>query len=276
MLDDLDEAEESDRIAMGHATGSANGWCETLALRTLAEARLVSGNHDGCMTLATTVSSRSLLAADVCSRVAWYELLTRAEIAAGRVGAAAKWAESAAAAAALLGQPGRVALSDLARAQVLLVQDPESALDVAQRAVIGLEQTGMLVDALRARVVLGIAMWHHDRYDDAMGELKATQLAFEEIGAATLARHTRTERRRLAARTPRTRTTGPSAGLTGRESQVADMVRQGLTNRVIARQLGIAEKTVEMHLSHVFAKLGVSSRAAVAAFVTRERLEMAT
>lgn len=198
MLDRPDEAARADRMVAEHAKDSATGWCETLALRMLAEARLVSGNHDGCLTLATTVGGPNLLGADACSRVAWYELLTRAELAAGQVDAAARWAESASADAAMLAQPGRGAL----------------------------------------------------------------------------ARQARTERRRLAARTQRAGD-GGGAGLTRRERQVAEMVGPGLTNRMIAKRLHIAEKTVEMHLSNVFAKLGVSSRAAVAALISRERPRLA-
>lgn len=266
MMGRFDDALEKDAIATCHARDSAHGWCETMALRMLAEARLLVGDQEGCMALAATIGGPNLEAADVCSRVAWYELLTRAELAAGRVDEAAKWAESATVAAVLLGQPGRTALAHLAEAQVLLAQDPEEALSSAQWAVTGLENAGMAMDALRARVVLGVALWHQNRLDDSARQLKLAQQAFEQLGATTLARMARTDRRRLAARAPRDKTTC----LTGRERQVANLVQEGLTNRQIARRLNIAEKTVEMHLSKVFAKLGVSSRAAVATYVTQE------
>ncbi|MDT3400894.1 helix-turn-helix transcriptional regulator, partial [Streptomyces sp. B1866] len=78
---------------------------------------------------------------------------------------------------------------------------------------------------------------------------------------------------RLAARAPHGRGPAgpwdPAAGLTGRERQIAELVGDGLTNRLIGKRLHIAEKTVEMHLSNVFAKLGVANRAAVAALITR-------
>jgi len=45
----------------------------------------------------------------------------------------------------------------------------------------------------------------------------------------------------------------------------------GLTNRQIAADLVLSEKTVESHLSHIFTKLGVGSRAAVASTVERSR-----
>jgi len=55
--------------------------------------------------------------------------------------------------------------------------------------------------------------------------------------------------------------------LTGRERQVADLVAAGRTNRQIGRALGIAEKTVEVHVHHVLAKLGAQSRTEVATWV---------
>jgi DNA-binding CsgD family transcriptional regulator len=59
------------------------------------------------------------------------------------------------------------------------------------------------------------------------------------------------------------------AGLTGRELEVARLVMTGKTNREIAAELFLSEKTVETHLSHAFAKLGVSSRAALAGVLAR-------
>jgi DNA-binding CsgD family transcriptional regulator len=59
------------------------------------------------------------------------------------------------------------------------------------------------------------------------------------------------------------------SALTKRELQVATLVGDCLTNRAIARQLSVAEKTVEMHLSNVFGKLAVSSRTELAALMIR-------
>jgi DNA-binding CsgD family transcriptional regulator len=58
-----------------------------------------------------------------------------------------------------------------------------------------------------------------------------------------------------------------SEQLTSRELEVARLVADGLTNRQLAVRLGISERTVENHLDHIFDKLGVASRAQVAAWV---------
>jgi DNA-binding CsgD family transcriptional regulator/enamine deaminase RidA (YjgF/YER057c/UK114 family) len=60
--------------------------------------------------------------------------------------------------------------------------------------------------------------------------------------------------------------------LTGREREVAALVATGITNREIAARLVLSEKTVERHLSRIFAKLGLSSRAALAACAEQARL----
>lgn len=56
------------------------------------------------------------------------------------------------------------------------------------------------------------------------------------------------------------RTASEASSLTDRERQVLDLVRQGLANKQIARQLGISERTVKAHLTSVFSTLGVSDR----------------
>ena len=61
------------------------------------------------------------------------------------------------------------------------------------------------------------------------------------------------------------------AALSGREREIADLVAEGRTNREIAGELFVSDKTVEGHLRNVFAKLGVSSRAEVAEAVGRAR-----
>jgi len=55
------------------------------------------------------------------------------------------------------------------------------------------------------------------------------------------------------------------AGLTPRERQVLDLVAVGHSNLLIARRLGVRQRTVDKHLEHAYAKLGVGSRTAALA-----------
>ena len=57
--------------------------------------------------------------------------------------------------------------------------------------------------------------------------------------------------------------------LSPREHEIAELVAEGLTNREIGARLFLSEKTIETHLTHVFQKLGLRSRAQVAAEVSR-------
>jgi non-specific serine/threonine protein kinase len=60
-------------------------------------------------------------------------------------------------------------------------------------------------------------------------------------------------------------------GLTRREIQVSGLIAQGLTSVQIGQRLGIARRTAEAHTEHIMTKLGVRSRAQVAAWVERNK-----
>jgi DNA-binding NarL/FixJ family response regulator len=63
----------------------------------------------------------------------------------------------------------------------------------------------------------------------------------------------------------------PTAGLSDREIQVLRLASQGMANKQIARSLGIAERTVKVHLGNVFRRIGVADRTS-AALWAREHL----
>jgi DNA-binding NarL/FixJ family response regulator len=67
-------------------------------------------------------------------------------------------------------------------------------------------------------------------------------------------------------------TASAAHGLTQRELQVLRLLATGKTNRAIAAELVLAEKTVHRHVSNIFTKLGVPSRAAATAYAYRHRL----
>jgi two-component system nitrate/nitrite response regulator NarL len=59
--------------------------------------------------------------------------------------------------------------------------------------------------------------------------------------------------------------------LTPREAQIALLVSEGLSNKLVARQLNIADGTVKVYLHHIYAKLGISNRTALCALATAHR-----
>jgi NarL family two-component system response regulator LiaR len=64
----------------------------------------------------------------------------------------------------------------------------------------------------------------------------------------------------------------PTDRLTARERQVLELIGRGLSNKLIARELGISEKTVKTHVGHVLAKLGVTDRTQAALHAVRAGL----
>ncbi|MEH1013137.1 AAA family ATPase [Micromonospora sp. CPCC 206060] len=244
-----------------------------LVRRLQVEIGLAGSDPAGYLTRACPGDSDRLPASDLCSQISWCEAMTRAELAAGRAERAAHWADRAAAVAAVFDLPGHTGLALLARAHVLAAEHPARAVAAAQVAARELASAGMVVDAARARMVSVGPLAALGLVNDSYREVKAVQAAFEACGAHRLARQAVLERRRLAARASRRTRPDESADVVGldrltrRERQVAALVSQGLTNRRVAQELFVTEKTVEMHLANIFAKLGVSSRAAVARLI---------
>jgi DNA-binding NarL/FixJ family response regulator len=61
----------------------------------------------------------------------------------------------------------------------------------------------------------------------------------------------------------------PVSGLTAREQEVLELVRQGYPNKSIARRLRISERTVKAHVTHIFQRLGVTDRTQAALWAER-------
>ena len=61
----------------------------------------------------------------------------------------------------------------------------------------------------------------------------------------------------------------PLAGLTGQERRILELISEGLTNRQIAAEMYLAEKTVKNYVSHLLAKLGMERRSEAAAYAAR-------
>ncbi|MEO8623088.1 MAG: LuxR C-terminal-related transcriptional regulator, partial [bacterium] len=76
----------------------------------------------------------------------------------------------------------------------------------------------------------------------------------------------------LATSTSLSPSRGSANRLTSREVEVLRLVATGKTNRVIAEGLGISEKTVARHVSNIFSKLSLSSRAAATAYAYEHEL----
>lgn len=115
----------------------------------------------------------------------------------------------------------------------------------------------------RTELCYGELLRRLKRRADARGSLRAALEGFEAIGSGLWADRARAE---LRATGERARRRDPSTldDLTPQELQVARLVATGLTNRDVAARLFLSPKTIETHLSHVFRKTGVRTRAELA------------
>ena len=116
-----------------------------------------------------------------------------------------------------------------------------------------LEQAGALTD-------LGALLRRNNRRADARELLRQAVDAAHRAGARPLATLAETELRATGARPRRVQLTGLEA-LTASERRIAELAAEGLTNRQIAQNLLITARTVEGHLTNVFTKLDVRTRA---------------
>jgi ATP/maltotriose-dependent transcriptional regulator MalT len=157
-----------------------------------------------------------------------------------------------------------------ARAAVELAEgNADAVLEPAQHAFEIWQQLGAPYLAARLRVLLANACVELSDVEGARLQLEAAAEVFQRLGAlpdlATLGAISASlnrERRPPAA----------NCGLTERELQVLRLVATGKTNKVIARELSLSEKTVDRHVSNIFTKVDVSSRAAATAFAYEHRL----
>jgi DNA-binding NarL/FixJ family response regulator len=92
--------------------------------------------------------------------------------------------------------------------------------------------------------------------DSADLEIEAARTAFEQLGAAPA----------LAWIDGLSGAPAKGSGLTAREIEVLRLVAAGKTNRAIAEDLVLSQKTIDRHVSNIFTKLGISSRAAATAY----------
>jgi DNA-binding CsgD family transcriptional regulator len=143
----------------------------------------------------------------------------------------------------------------------LAAGDPGAALAPLRRAWKTWIGMGARYDAARARVRIAVAYRALGDEESALSELAVAERTFAELGAGPA--------RREAARL---RSTSLPDGLTAREVEVLALVANGQSNPQIAATLFLSEKTVARHLSNIFVKTGVTSRAAAASYAHQHGL----
>ena len=177
----------------------------------------------------------------------------------GDVAAAEAGAEEMLEIAARFEVPVLRATARHARGEVLLTQaDGRAALLELRAAVMIWQEFEAPYEAARTRTLMGLACRAIGDRDTGDLELDSARLVFEKLGA--LPDIARVEEL-IGGKPP-----SPAEGLTGREIEVLALVATGKTTRDIASALFISDKTVARHVSNIFIKLGVTSRAAATAY----------
>ncbi|WP_431900009.1 LuxR C-terminal-related transcriptional regulator [Nonomuraea sp. bgisy101] len=222
----------------------------------LALLRLVQGDVDAAQ------GAIRRLVAEARDRVTRSKLLAahvEIMLAAGDVKAAGVAADELRTIAADVDMPFLHAVAAHATGAVLVGEgDGQAALEALRRAWRTWHELDAPYETACARVLMGLACRLLGDEDGAAMELDAARWVFQELGAGPDVARVEALSRKTAART-----TSP---LTMREAQVLRLVAAGKTNRAIAADLFLSEKTVARHVSNIFTKLGVSSRSAATAY----------
>lgn len=133
----------------------------------------------------------------------------------------------------------------------------EPAIEAAGDAVMRFAALALPLDEARSRIALGQAERRLGQRRSARTTLEWAAGQLTELGADGFAGRAQAELARVSGRRAR-------EGLTPTEEQVAALAAEGLTNRQIAERLVLAVRTVEAHLTRIYAKLGVRSRTELA------------
>jgi DNA-binding NarL/FixJ family response regulator len=186
-------------------------------------------------------------------------MLAAGDVAAARAAAEELWEITAEADLPLLG-----GIAASAQGAVLLAEgDARAALDALRAACREFEELEVPYESARARMLVGLAYRTLGDEDGARMELAVARRVFERLGAAP-------DLARLDALLGKP---GRAAdGLTAREVQVLALVAKGKSNKEIAAELVISDRTVARHLSNIFTKLGVSTRTAASAYAFQRGL----
>jgi len=242
----FDQAERCYRQASDHGRDPQPG----LALLRLAQGQGDAAAHGIGRALAEAddlVSRHQLLAAYV------EVMLVVGDVPAARTGCS-----ELAQVARSLGSAMLAAVSDRATGAVELADgDPGAALAPLRRASSGFRNIEAAYDVARTGILIA-------RARRALGDEEGAKLEFEASGATLESLGAVADLAILDCLVTGREATGDRL-LTAREVQVLRLVARGSTNRSIGAELGLSERTVDRHVSNIFAKLGVSSRAAATA-----------
>jgi DNA-binding CsgD family transcriptional regulator len=228
----------------------------------LALLRFAQGNPEAAFTsLSETLAEANDLFVEVQLLPAYIEVA----VATGRLPEAKRAVEELSAAAGATRTDAHIAWAADAEARVALAENRiTQAIGHLKRAKTIWQKLSIPYELARTRVDFGRSLRARGDTESANLELEAARAIFVELGATPDLRIVDDLLRPSRSEWPN--------GLTDREVEVLRMLTSGATNRSIATDLVLSERTVDRHVSNIFTKLGVSSRSAATAFAIRSGL----
>jgi ATP/maltotriose-dependent transcriptional regulator MalT len=195
------------------------------------------------------------------------ELLVEADIARGAHAGAGARAERLARLASRVDSRLAHARAQRTLGRARAARGGADAVAPLEAALAAFRQLGMPFEAAKTRLLIATALAGRAR-EAATAEARAALAGFEELGAGPGADAAAALLRSLGVKAART---GPKdvALLTKRELEILGLLGEGLSNPAIADRLFISRKTVEHHVGHVLAKLGLRSRSEATAYAIR-------
>jgi len=246
-LGDFDAAEEAYRRADELGREPQPGF---------AFLRLAQGKIDAAASSISTALAE--LTWDRLARAKLLPAQVEIAVAGGNLPAARVAADELEEIARAYGTPWLRAVADLARGRLdLIAGNSEAASGALRRALHHWQALDLPYEVASTRVLLGSACRSVGDEESAAASFDAAAAIFERLGAEADATRARGQREGKAVLPDR---------LTAREAEVLCLVSSGRTNKEVAAELFLSEKTVARHLSNIFCKIGVSTRAGATAY----------
>ncbi|MCO5327763.1 MAG: LuxR C-terminal-related transcriptional regulator [Solirubrobacterales bacterium] len=223
--------------------------------------RLLTGKRDEGIDDVLLVGERELRFGGLTpSAMAWRTIAARGLAARGESDRARELAAEELVLAENLGTERAVGI---ARRGVTLVGAEENRIDGLERAIAHLRRSSARLELARTLVELGVAMRHAKRPREAREPLREAAELARACGSVAVQRRALDELGAAGEGGHEDATPEGLGGLTPSELRVARMAVAGLSNRTIAAELDVGERTVEVHLTRTYRKLGVKNRRAL-------------
>jgi DNA-binding NarL/FixJ family response regulator len=231
-------------------------------------ALLISGDPGRCLHVMTAAGGSGLSLIQPSIRPLCLDMLTAASVLTGDTAMAREWSARADAEARRLALPGQRGYALRSRGYLLSAtgrHDRAAACFHAAADLLG--SAGMLVGQAWALAMAAPSAAAAGRREAALAMAGEARSLAQATASMTILASADSTLQRIAADPREPDHDDPLATLTTRERKVARLAATGLTSRDIAAELSVSPRTIDTHLSRIYRKLGLTSRAALASRV---------